>query len=135
MSAWSWSSIYKYIWPPSVLGRILSLYMDWRSSNAKDKLILGVFFIPALVSMGGLLFCVAWFVLFNLPSFLLSVLGWLLLISLFSGSGAYCYDRLKQKPAPSGDGPEVTVEDDNAWNGAKAGKKWFDGMKNMKWRP
>ncbi|GHV37431.1 hypothetical protein FACS1894187_14120 [Synergistales bacterium] len=135
MGAWSWSSIYKYVWPPSVLGRVISLYMDWRGSNMKDKLILGVFFIPALLSVGGLLFCVAWFVLFNLPSFILSVLGWLLLTSIFSGAGAYCYDKIKQKPTSSGDEPKVTVEDESAWNDVKTGqKKWFEDVKK-KWRP
>jgi UPF0716 family protein affecting phage T7 exclusion len=60
-----------------------------------------VFFIPAVLSLGGLLLCVAYFVLFKLPAFILSVLGWLLLISLFSGAGLFCYEKLIEKRPPN----------------------------------
>jgi hypothetical protein len=94
-------------------------------------MLVGIFFIPALLSVGGLLLCVAYFVLFKLPSFVLEVLGWLLLASLFSGGGLFCCDKLANAaPRPRGtDGgtgadPEVVEE---------PAQKWFEGFRNIKW--
>ena len=43
----------------------------------------------------GLLFSVASFILFVLPSFVLRILGWAVLTALFGAAGSYCHDRLK----------------------------------------
>ena len=43
------------------------------------------------VSMGGVIFSIVYFVLFVLPSFLFSVLGWGMLTALFGAGGKYCY--------------------------------------------
>jgi hypothetical protein len=88
------SFLFKYIWPPAIFAEVRVLFEEWQRSDVKNKALLGVFFFPAILSIGGLLLCIAYFVLFKLPSFILSVLGWLLLISLFSGGGLFCSERL-----------------------------------------
>jgi hypothetical protein len=134
------SLLLKYIWPPSVFAEVYALFGEWQRGGVKEKAILGVFFIPALLSLGGLLLCVAYFVLFKLPSFILSVLGWLLLTSLFSGGGLFCYEKIVEKGAPSSKtrrasssdyDATATAEDVEAKVKEKA-KKWFDGVRYMK---
>lgn len=141
----SWSFLFKYVWPPAVFAGVWSLMGEWQRSNPKDKALLAVFFIPSLLSVGGLLVCIAYFVLFKLPAFVLSVLGWLLLISIFSGGGLFCYERLhgKKVETPTHHSTEdvydVTPPTRDAGTGeaskTKTGKKqnWFDGVRNMKW--
>jgi hypothetical protein len=131
------SFFFKYIWPPAVFAEVCVLFGEWQSSGIKNKAILSVFFIPALLSLGGLVLCVAYFVLFKLPSFILSVLGWLLLISIFSGGGLFCYDRFFKSPGGSGTGSyeyeEVTVTVEDGKDGARnASGKWFDGFRRSK---
>jgi hypothetical protein len=127
----SWSFLFRYIWPPSVLTGVCSLFGEWQRGDAKNKILVGIFFIPALFSLGGLLLCVAYFVLFKLPSFILEVLGWLLLTSLFSGGGLLCCEKLTNAGSPRETGggtagdPEVVEE--------PGPRKWFDGLRNMKW--
>ena len=118
---------------------------QWQRSDVKDKAILGVFFIPALFSVGGLLVCIAYFVLFKLPSFLLSVLGWLLLISLFSGGGLFFYEKLNGKrvsdssryttfSAQDAAAENPSTASGNAETGKESEQKnWFDGVRKMKW--
>jgi hypothetical protein len=128
----SWSFLFKYVWPPSVLTGVCSLFGEWQRGDAKNKILVGIFFIPALLSLGGLLLCVAYFVLFKLPSFILEVLGWLLLASLFSGGGLFCCEKLTNaasRPHGAGGGtsadPEVVEE--------PAAPKWWGGVRNVKW--
>ena len=142
MAFGKWSFLMKYIWPPSVIAGVLALLREWQRSGVKTKAILTVFFIPALFCVAGLVIRIAYFVLFNLPSFILSVLGWLLLISLFSGGGLYCYERLSGKRAshdsasydydiPSGGAAdEKTEKDKNNWFHNK--KNWFSDIKWIK---
>lgn len=143
-----WGYLLKYVWPPSVLAGMWSLMGEWQRSDVKNRAILTVFFIPALFSLGGLLVCVAYFVLFKLPSFILSVLGWLLLISLFSGGGLFFYEKLRGKEGKDTSGPAhyttTTSENVDATSfdasfGAPSESKgnkhgnWFDNVRNMKW--
>ncbi len=141
-----WSYLFRYVWPPSVFAGVWSLMGEWQRSDVKDRAILGVFFIPALLSVAGLLVCVAYFVLFKLPSFILSVLGWLLLISIFSGGGMFCYERLRGKKTSgpthyaTTDAYDATATTGNANPGpsnpnTESDKRgnWFDGVRNMKW--
>jgi hypothetical protein len=115
----------------------MSLLGEWRRCDLKDRAILTVFFIPALLSVGGLLFCVAWFVLFKLPAFILSVLGWLLLISLFSGGGLFCNEKIRGgRPSENSTRHASDVYDvpnGDASQSEGPPKNWFDGIRNMKW--
>jgi hypothetical protein len=139
------SFLFKYIWPPAVFAELRALFAEWQRSDAKNKAILGVFFIPAMLSLGGLLLCVAYFVLFKLPSFILSVMGWLLLTSLFSGGGLFCYERLVEKKSPNSSKTRraesydydatVTAEDVKESANAETRetpKKWFENMRRTK---
>jgi hypothetical protein len=126
-----WSLVMKYIWPPSVISGMLALFREWQRSDVKNKAILTVFFIPAIFSVGGLLVCIAYFVLFHLPSFILSVLGWLLLISLFSGGGLFCYEKISGKRAADNSASYAW----DAASGEETGKNkenWFDDVKWFK---
>ena len=66
-----------------------------------SDLILLLVFAPMLFCVLGLLFSVASFVLFVLPSFILRLLGWAVLTALFGAAGAYCHDRLKGRASSS----------------------------------
>jgi len=90
-----------------------------------------VFFIPALFCAGGLIIQVAYFVLFNLPSFILSVLGWLLLISLFSGGGLFCYEKISGKRAAR-DTTSYVYDVTPGEETEKGKKAWFDDVKWFK---
>jgi hypothetical protein len=116
----------------------MTLLGEWHRCELRDKAILAFFFIPALLSAGGLLFCVAWFVLFKLPSFILSVLGWLLLTSLFSGGGLFCSEKLRggrlfegTRHAPGT--YDVPPADETPQGEGRKRTNWFEGMRNMKW--
>ena len=125
------SFITKYIWPPSVISGVLALLREWQRSNVKTKAILGVFFIPAIFCVGGLVFNIAYFVLFKLPAFVLSVLGWLLLISLFSGGGLFCYEKMSGKRATHDEASSAydVTSDEQTGNGKK---NWFGDVKWFK---
>jgi len=139
MAFGKWSFLMKYIWPPSVIAGVLALLREWQRSGVKTKAILTVFFIPALFCVAGLVIRIAYFVLFNLPSFVLSVLGWLLLISLFSGGGLFCYEKISGKRAlHDSTSYDYDVSSGEADEKAEKGKKnWFQDKKNwfndIKW--
>jgi len=101
----------------------------------------------------GLLFSVASFVLFVLPSFILRLLGWGLLTTLFGAAGAYCHDRLKGRSSSSSyrtgrdfyDVTDVTEETSGPNTKEKASSSrstskeedppsWFDNVRRMRWR-
>ena len=121
----------KYIWPPSVIAGVLTLFAEWQRGDMKTKAILTIFFVPALLCVAGLIFQIAYFVLFTLLSFILSVLGLLLLTAFFSGGGLFCYEKMSGKNAAR----DQTPYDYDATFGeeTKKGKKaWFDDVKWFK---
>ena len=63
----------------------------WQDSDAKERGILLLTFAPMFLCMIGLIFSIVHFVLFILPSFLFSILGWGMLTALFGSGGKYCY--------------------------------------------
>ena len=121
-----------YIWPPSVISKVMALLREWRRSDMKDKAILAVFFIPAMLSVGWLVFEIAFFILFNLPAFILRVLGLLLLISLFSGGGIFCYEKVCGKRAAGNPEPYAYDAASGETDAAKNKKNWFDDIKWFK---
>ena len=63
----------------------------WNESDTKERGILLLTFSPMFVSMGGVIFTIIYFVLFVLPSYLFSILGWGMLTALFGAGGKYCF--------------------------------------------
>ena len=63
----------------------------WQDSEVKERGILLLTFSPMFLSMGGFIFTIIYFVLFVLPSYLFSVLGWGILTALFGAGGKYCF--------------------------------------------
>lgn len=84
----------------SGLGEVWDL---WRASDARERGILLLVFAPMFVCVVGLLLSVASFVLFVLPSFVLRVLGWGLLVVLSGAGGRWCWERMAGKGAQARD--------------------------------
>ena len=63
----------------------------WNDSDTKERGILLLTFSPMFISMGGVIFTIIYFVLFVLPSYLFSILGWGMLTALFGAGGKYCF--------------------------------------------
>ena len=89
-----------YLWPPRLFAGLSRILLEWQRSDVRNKGLLLLVFSPMLLCLIGLLISVASFVLFVLPSFVLRLLGWLLLTSLFGGGGLYFYERLKGGKPP-----------------------------------
>ena len=72
----------------------------WNQSDAKERGILLLVFSPMFLCTGGLIFSLIYFVLFVLPSFLFSILGWGILAALFGAGGRYCFKYFTGKSIP-----------------------------------
>lgn len=72
----------------------------WNHSDAKERGILLLVFSPMFLCTGGLIFSLIYFVLFVLPSFLFSILGWGILAALFGAGGRYCFKYFTGKSIP-----------------------------------
>ena len=133
----NWRSLLRYLWPGSVFSGVMNIIKEWRHCDVKTKAMLAVFFIPAILSVVGLVASIARFVLFVLPAFVMTLLGWLLLILLFGGGGLFCYEKMSGKRVTnnstsfydvtpnSSDGETGDTKQD--WFGDK--KNWFDDVK------
>ena len=99
----------------------------WSESNTKERGILLLTFSPMFVSMGGVIFTIIYFVLFVLPSYLFSILGWGMLTALFGAGGKYCFKyftgkEIQEKKDPNvidvafteSDSSDDNVQDDQA---------------------
>ena len=95
----------KFLKPSVYMGGLDFVLNIWREADAKDRGILLLVFIPMFVSMGGFIFTIIYFVLFVLPSYLFSFLGWGILTALFGAGGKYCYKHFT--------GKEIRVTDKN----------------------
>ena len=132
------------LWPPRLLGGLGRILTEWQSSDIRERGILLLVFAPMLLCVLGLLFSVASFVLFVLPSFILRLLGWAVLTALFGAAGAYCHDRLKGPSSARGTDPgfyDVTADSDpsdSAREKASSSKgeppSWFENVRKMRWR-
>ena len=79
----------------------------WSESNTKERGILLLTFSPMFVSMGGVIFTIIYFVLFVLPSYLFSILGWGMLTALFGAGGKYCFKYFTGKEIQEKKEPNV----------------------------
>ncbi|MBQ7544754.1 MAG: hypothetical protein IJT02_07405 [Synergistaceae bacterium] len=81
----------KLVKPSMYISGMDYVFKLWQESDAKERGILLLTFSPMFLSMGGFVFTIIYFVLFVLPSYLFSVLGWGVLTALFGAGGKYCF--------------------------------------------
>ena len=100
----------KFLKPSVYMGGLDFVLKIWRDADAKERGILLLVFIPMFVSMGGFIFTIIYFVLFVLPSYLFSFLGWGILTALFGAGGKYCYKYFTGKEIHAGDNNIIDAE-------------------------
>ena len=81
----------KLVKPSMYISGMDYVFKLWSDSNTKERGILLLTFSPIFVSMGGVIFTVIYFVLFVLPSYVFSILGWGILTAIFGAGGKYCF--------------------------------------------
>ena len=87
-----WRKYLKKFFNPSLyMGGLDYVLKIWQNAEGKDKGILLLVFAPMFLCLGGFIFSIIHFVLFILPSFLFSFMGWGILTMLFGSGGKYFY--------------------------------------------
>ena len=133
-----WTNAMKYLWPPKLLSGLTYVLGKWHSSDAKDKSLLLLIFSPMFICILCLLVEVAGFVLFVLPSFILKLLGWLLLICLFGGAGVFGYEKIWGQRSDSSSSSyaeaayEEVADDDFEAPTSDSSSKWFKNTREAK---
>ena len=112
----------KFLKPSLYMGGLDFVLNIWREAEAKDRGILLLVFIPMFVSLGGFIFTIIYFVLFVLPSYLFSFLGWGILTALFGAGGKYCYKHFTGKEIHTGDKNIIDVEITETTSKSSSGK-------------
>ena len=100
----------KFLKPSLYMGGLDFVLNIWRNSEPKDRGILLLVFSPMFVCLGGFIFTIIYFVLFILPSYLFSFLGWGLLTAIFGAGGKYCFKHFTGKEIPTGNSNVIDVE-------------------------
>lgn len=100
----------KFLRPSLYMGGLDFVLGVWRDADAKERGILLLVFAPMFLCMGGFIFTIIYFVLFVLPSYLFSFLGWGALTALFGAGGKYCYKYFTGKEIKTGDKNVIDVE-------------------------
>lgn len=100
----------KFLKPSLYMGGLDFVLSIWREADAKERGILLLVFSPMFVCMGGFVFTIIYFVLFVLPSYLFSFLGWGILTALFGAGGKYCYKYFTGKEIHTGDKNIIDAE-------------------------
>ena len=83
--------VMKLVKPSMYISGMDYVFKLWSDSDTKERGILLLTFSPMFLSMGGVIFTIIYFVLFVLPSYLFSILGWGMLTALFGAGGKYCF--------------------------------------------
>ena len=81
----------RFVKPSMYISGMDYVFKLWSESNTMERGILLLTFSPMFVSMGGVILTIIYFVLFVLPSYLFSILGWGMLTALFGAGGKYCF--------------------------------------------
>ena len=100
----------KFLKPSLYMGGLDFVLNIWRNSEPKDRGILLLVFSPMFVCLGGFIFTIIYFVLFILPSYLFSFLGWGLLTAIFGAGGKYFFKHFTGKEIPTGNSNVIDVE-------------------------
>lgn len=96
----------RFIKPSLYLGGFDYFLKLWRDADVKDRGILILMFAPMFFCLGGFIFSIIYFVLFVLPSYLFTFIGWALLTALFGMGGKYFYAHLTHREMPGNSAPE-----------------------------
>ena len=99
--------VMKLVKPSLYISGMDYVFKLWQDADTKERGILLLTFSPMFLSMGGFVFTIIYFVLFVLPSYLFSVLGWGLLTALFGAGGKYCYKYFTGKEIKTGKNANV----------------------------
>ena len=97
----------KFIKPSLYLGGFDYFLGLWKAADAKDRGILVLMFAPMFFCLAGLIFSIIYFVLFVLPSYLFTFIGWALLTTLFGAGGKYFYAQVTHRDMSERSAPEV----------------------------
>lgn len=101
----------RFIKPSLYLGGFDYFLRLWKDADVKDKGILILMFTPMFFCFAGFIFSIMYFVLFVLPSYLFTIIGWVLLTALFGAGGKYFYAHLTHREMPEKGTPEfIDVE-------------------------
>ncbi|MBQ9419391.1 MAG: hypothetical protein IJU31_03325 [Synergistaceae bacterium] len=103
--------VMKFIKPSLYLGGFDYFMRLWKDADAKDRGILILMFTPMFFCFVGFIFSIIYFVLFVLPSYLFTFIGWALLTALFGAGGKYFYAHLTNREMPDRATPDfIDVE-------------------------
>ena len=102
--------VMRFLKPSIYMGGFDFVLNIWRESDAKDRGILLLVFSPMFICMGGFIFTIIYFVLFVLPSYLFSFLGWGILTALFGAGGKYCYKHFTGHEISTANSGVIDVE-------------------------
>lgn len=122
----------KFLKPSIYMGGLDFVLNIWREADAKERGILLLVFIPMFVSMGGFIFTIIYFVLFVLPSYLFSFLGWGILTALFGAGGKYCYKYFTGKEISAKDTNIIDAEFTETTKNESPSSKSSHGKSNAK---
>ena len=98
--------IKKYIQPSLYIRGVEDFLAFWRTADARDRGILLLVFAPMFICLAGLALTFVYFVLFVLPSYFFSFIGWALLTAIFGEGGNYFYNRFTNKKNVTANNPE-----------------------------
>ena len=87
----------RFIKPSLYLGGFDYFLSLWKEADTKDRGILILMFTPMFFCLAGFVFSIIYFVLFVLPSYLFTFIGWALLTALFGMGGKYFYAHLTHR--------------------------------------
>ena len=99
--------VMRFIKPSLYLGGFDYFLGLWRAADVKDRGILILMFAPMFFCIAGLIFTIVYFVLFVLPSYLFTFIGWGLLTALFGAGGKYFYAQVTHRDMTRRSEPEV----------------------------
>ena len=99
--------VMRFIKPSLYLGGFDYFLGLWRAADVKDRGILILMFAPMFFCIAGLIFTIVYFVLFVLPSYLFTFIGWGLLTALFGAGGKYFYNNITHREVSQRGEPEV----------------------------
>ncbi|MBQ7068658.1 MAG: hypothetical protein IJM82_05780 [Synergistaceae bacterium] len=98
--------ILRYVQPSLYIRGLENFTKYWKVADVKDRGILLLVFAPMFICLAGLGFSIVYFVLFVLPSYFFSFIGWALLTAIFGEGANYFYNHLTGSKVVENNDPE-----------------------------